>query len=195
MIKKSVNMKNISVCLVGDSKTGKTSFINYLLDNKFNNFSETTIGVTCYNLSFKKEKIFWKVYDTSGYSDYITITRQYLKSKDFYLLFFDLGNRYTFDNLECWINLIQNKTNILLVGNKCELFNQVSELEISKICSKYNLKYVEISVKVNLNINDVVSFVNDFTKHNLENKIFSDYDYLKLEEENPVEKCCGCIIL
>ena len=48
-------MKNISVCLVGDSKTGKTSFINYLLDNKFNNFSETTIGVTSYNLSFKKQ--------------------------------------------------------------------------------------------------------------------------------------------
>ena len=188
-------MKNISVCLVGDSKTGKTCLVNYLLDNKFNNFSETTIGVTCYNLSFKKEKIFWKVYDTSGYSDYITITRQYLKSKDFYLLFFDLGNKYTFDNLEYWMSLIENKNNILLVGNKCELFNQVTKSEISKICSRYNLKYVEISVKVNHNINDVVSVINDFKNRNLQDNIISDYDYLKLDDENSVKKCCECIIL
>lgn len=195
MIERIVNMEKISVCLVGDSKTGKTSFVNYLLDIKFSDFSESTIGVDCNTVSFDKEKIFWKVYDTSGYLEFITITRQYLKSHDFYLLFFDLSDKYTFDNLEYWMRLIENKNNILLVGNKCELFNQVTKSEISNICSKYNLKYVEISVKVNRNINDVVSIVNDFKNRNLQNDIVSDYDYLKLDEENSVKKCCECIIL
>ena len=43
------------------------------------------------------------------------------------------------------------------------------------------------------NINDVVSIVNDFKNRNLQNDIVSDY--LKLDEENSVKKCCECIIL
>ena len=195
----NLNMEKISVCLVGDSKTGKTCFLNYLLNNKFNNFSETTIGVDCNNVSFDKEKIFWKVYDTSGNPDFITITRQYLKSHDFFLLFFNLDKWFTFDKLEYWISLIENKTNILLIGNKfiCNetLLNQVSNLEISKLCNKYNITYMELSLKNNDNINNVVSFINDSNNRKLQNNIVSDYDYQKLDDEKSVKKCCGCIIL
>ena len=55
MIEIFVNMEKISV-LLGDSKTGKTSFLNYLLDIKFNNFSESTIGVDSNTVSFEENK-------------------------------------------------------------------------------------------------------------------------------------------
>lgn len=195
----NLDMEKISVCLVGDSKTGKTCFLNYLLDKRFNNLNKTTIGVDCNTVSFDKERIYWKVYDTSGNPDFITITRQYLKSHDFYLLFFNLNDRYTFDNLEYWISLIENKANILLVGNKFinkeTLLNQLSHLEISKLCNKYNITYMELSLKNDDNINEVVSFVNNSNNRKIQNNIVNNYDYLKLEEEKTVKKCCGCIIL
>lgn len=188
-------MKKITVCIAGDSKTGKTSYLNYLSKINFSSIQDSTAGVDCKTIDFNKDNIYWKVYDTSGNQNFRTITRQYLKLKDVYLLFFDLNDEISFNSVSYWMQLIKDYSEIILVGNKSDLERKVSNNQIFFVTSKYNIRYIEISIKNNINLNSISEMINNINF----NKQLLTYDsngYIQFNDDK-IKKCidCKCVLL
>ena len=161
----------INVCLLGNSGVGKSSLVMQLLNNYPLNYNSitTTIGVDYFTKIFKvnKKVIKWNIYDTAGMEKFNSIVSTYFRIGTIFLLGFDLTNLESFIELEKWIKLInsnsQNYYKIYLFGNKCDLKKniKISNEHIDDFCSKYNLKYFNISIKKRNNIDEMVEFINN----------------------------------
>lgn len=161
-----------NVCLVGSSGVGKTSLANRLQNNQFPFNHNVTIGVEFYSFVKKVEfnnSIYclrWNIYDTAGQEKYASLINSYYKLGTIVLLGFDLTDEKSFNELESWLETIKNKSNnfikIHLFGNKIDLDfkKQVFSSEIENFIDKHKLKYFEISVKSNINIDKIIDNIN-----------------------------------
>ena len=161
-----------SVCLVGDTFTGKSTFLSYMKTNTFNPLVLATIGVdlNAKLFSFNNYNIKWQIWDISGDDIFYDITSRYFKKVTIFLLFFDLNNRKSFLNLDNWIRRIKfhSKSNykLILIGNKSDLKQHVEYQEVETFCKKYNIDYFQISInyKNNIEIYYIMDHVNDYLK-------------------------------
>lgn len=146
--------KTLRFVILGDKKSGKTTFFNKLKNN-YNEILIPTMGVdvhTYNNIMYNyiSKIIIW---DTSGDDKYRTIVNSYIPNSCGYILFFDLNNKETFENLENWIKTIiyHNKCfhahPIFLIGNKKDCIQNISNDDIGNLVEKYQLIYITTSCK------------------------------------------------
>lgn len=147
--------------IIGDSLSGKSSYMNKLLYDTFSNDKTTTIGVdfgvlyvTINNKTLKNH-----VWDTAGQETFKSIIRSYYRNSDGCILTFDVTNRKSFENINKWIDELQlysnyEKLSVIIIGNKIDLENQraVSMEEAEELSLKYDIPYIEVSVKNDINI-------------------------------------------
>lgn len=194
-------MKTLNISFIGDCYTGKSSCVYYLINKSFQSDSQKTLGVDYHSITEFENK--WKIWDISGDRKFSEITRDYYKNKDIFVLFFDINNITSFINLEYWINQIRTYSNntkkkIILVGNKSDLDKMVNDLEINTFCNKYNLEYIEISIKNNINTKLLFTTINSLTKEFIKQPVFNNNDnYMLLSDEDQKWHCCkgNCLIL
>ncbi len=190
-------MSAIRISLIGDKKTGKSTFINFINKNVYSPNLSPSIGVDYFSL-LVSPNLNWKIWDLSGDNNLSHVTNCYYKDKDLFLLFFDVNNPDTFNNLNYWIKriMINNKQyKIILIGNKIDLNKNVSDIEINTLCNSYNMKYVEISIKNNTNIQELTNMINNSPKspvnNNYQKRFYnSSNQYIRLEDDKQVKKCC-----
>ena len=95
------------------------------------------------NAEINKEKISINLYDTMGQERYYSIIKSYIRGANGILLFFDVTNKYSFENIKNWIYDIKevdnNDKEIILIGNKIDL---VDKRVISKKKSKRSGKKI-----------------------------------------------------
>ena len=155
----------ISCILIGDSETGKSSFLIRYFKNEFSYTFLTTIGT---DKEVKMIKINDKLYkfvlwDTAGQERFRSIPGKYFQNAHGIFLLFDVNNRDTFNDVEKWMDDVKNnisstkKTNIYLIGNKIDLGRKVTKEEGLEIANKFGIKYFECSNKLNLNITEIMS--------------------------------------
>ena len=115
------------------------------------------------------------LWDTAGQERFHSIAISSVKNSQGIILVFDITNRKSFEDLNMWIDDINNatdKVSIILFGNKCDLQNRkISKEEAEKFAKKNNIPYIETSAKLKLNINEAFSIVvNDaYKKYGLVN--------------------------
>jgi len=103
--------------------------------------------------------------------DHSTITSSYYRGSILQLLFFDLSNTKSFNNLEKWITEIKEFNDnpfVVLIGNKSDLEQTINQEQIDDFTTTHcNGRYYEISCKLDnkVKINDVVC---DITKKTFE---------------------------
>ena len=203
------NNENIKIILLGDSLVGKTSFLNQFFSNEFNPNLTSTIGINEYSKMIFYNDIFYKIqiWDTAGQERFESIPRQYYEKMEGVFLFYDITNEYSFDNMLKWLKDIYESGNenlvIYILGNKVDLINERKiSYEMGKNFAIHkNIKFMEISCKLDLNISDVVyCMVFDILK--IENKykydIFSLGDFVIENNNNNIQnnnlnennKCC-----
>ena len=186
------NMKNITLVLLGNTAVGKTSFMRRYAANEFSHRFISTIGtddvskiieVKDENNNIKNYKL--KIYDTAGQEKYRSIPRSYYKKADGILLFFDVNDIETFEDISVWLTDINEELNndkkdknennvvIYLVGNKIDYLNNddeeigesneedkhkpVTKNEKEDLKRKLKFPYYEISNQWNLNIDEVTA--------------------------------------
>ena len=150
--KERKRMKNYNIITIGDSNSGKTSLVSYYINNKtIVGQVNSTIGVDFLTkkLKIKQAVKSFTFYDTSGSERFHTMVASYYKNADGVLLLFDLTNEESFAHVKDWADTLLKYKNLeeislLLVGNKCDLVKNKSEISIGKyeaIAKEYQTKF------------------------------------------------------
>ena len=195
MSKKAKEIREVlRITLLGNYEVGKTTLRNAFLNNDYSENTLSTVGInkvdTKFNLDNGKE-IKLIIWDTAGQERFHSIAISSVKNSQGIILVFDITNRKSFEDLNMWIDDINNatdKVSIILFGNKCDLQNRkISKEEAEKFAKKHNIPYIETSAKLKLNINEAFSIVvNDaYKKYGLVNGL-----RLKKKKKNKGEGCC-----
>jgi small GTP-binding protein len=148
----------IKVEFVGDSRVGKTSLLNKLINNEFNEEYSPTKGYefNIYLIKVNDITIKFQIWDMSGAENYRTSLLLLYRNAILGFLVYSVCSRESFNNVENWIKKLRQKAplaKIILLGNKCDKIDEreVSYEEGKEICEKYNLEYfMEISAKNDL---------------------------------------------
>lgn len=203
--KKILNILNdfltVKLLLLGDSSVGKTSFINRFFNNEYNENELSTLGIDFQYQILKKDNSIIKllVWDTVGQEKFRAIPSKFYRNCDGILLFFDLEKPESFDNISKWIQDINdnnNETNCILylLGNKIDLSRKISLEQANLKAKELNVKYFEISCKLNINIYDpVLEMINEILNKNINktsHKISTKN--LSLNSENHVKTKAVC---
>lgn len=186
----------INCMLIGDSETGKSSFLIRYVRNNFSDIFLTTIGldkeIKIYQHMDKKYRLI--LWDTAGQERFKSLPKKYFQNADGILLLYDVSKKDTFEHVKNWIEDIkfnlneERKTNIYLIGNKLDLERNVTREEGLEMARELGIKYFECSNKLNININEIMAHMimdcsEGIKKEKKENK-------LKNKRKNKKKKCC-----
>lgn len=155
----------ITVILLGDSSVGKSCFLGRYFHNQFSEIFLTTTGLDKQIKALKINNVIYKLcmLDTAGQERYKSLPKRYYQNADGILLLYDVNNIDSFNNINYWIKNIKDyskndKLVLYLIGNKIDLPNRVVEKEAAEeLANSFEINYYEVSCKINMNINEVVS--------------------------------------
>ena len=132
------------IIFIGDVSVGKTSIINVLMGQKFNNEYEASIGVDFFSktIKYKGKTIKLQIWDSAGQEKFRSLIPNYIRGSSLVFIVYDITNRKSFENLQSWIDFVNNieNSNIVILANKIDLENQrqVQTEEGQKFCTEKN---------------------------------------------------------
>ncbi|KAM9987646.1 hypothetical protein ACTFIZ_003013 [Dictyostelium cf. discoideum] len=152
--------KQYKVLLIGDSDVGKTSIVKRFSDDTFDEDLLCTIGV---EFKMKEVKVDGKkvdlcIWDTAGQEKFRALISSYYRGAHGIILTYDVTKRESFDNLNYWLNEVENfanRSNLvkLLVGNKIDKENrEVTREEGAEFAKKKAMLFIECSAKSKIGI-------------------------------------------
>ncbi|KAM6919880.1 ras-related protein Rab-8A-like [Lycodopsis pacificus] len=180
--------------LLGDSGVGKTCVLFRFIEDAFNSTFIGTVGldfkIRTIELDGKKIKL--QMWDTAGPERFRTITTAYYRGAVGIMLVYDITCEQTFENIKNWIRNIEEHASsdveLMVLGNKCDINDkrQVSKDRGEKLALEYGIKFMEISAKANINMeNAFLTLARD---------IKSKMD-TKLEDNTPQTRFFRCSLL
>ena len=124
--------KSIKVILLGDSSVGKSSIIERLKSDSFNNNQSATISLEHHNLIIKINSFIvrMQIWDTAGQEKFDAIASTYYKSADVVIFVYSINIRDSFDRVSQWSKQVDENSSIdeqqirILLGNKTDLNNE-----------------------------------------------------------------------
>lgn len=162
------------IVIVGDTNTGKTTFVHRLLFNEYIHRHIPTVGVEINIEKMKKPyKVIW---DVSGQEKFTTVDenvritfmerlKKYVKNAERLIVFFDTTSKKTYTNAFTWAEKVREicpEIPIRFVGTKIDLkpdtSNNVFEVEHSRFEKEFDADYLEISNRTALGMSKVLQF-------------------------------------
>ena len=182
---------SIKLLLIGDDKVGKSSFIKRFMEDKFSNepmdikYLENKTKI----LEIEEKKI--KIQIFNGVENQFknrTNKNEFSLRIQGILVFFDLSNKTSFNNLDFYLEEIRSKCGsdmpLLIIGNKSDLEKAVNDEEIEKLCKDNDVESMSISVKNNINITESIEAIG-------KSIIFNSYfrgDTISIKNKNEFKK-------
>ena len=155
----SISVTRHKIIFVGDAATGKTSIINRIIDNPFNDTYEVSIGIDFMskNIRFRGQNIKIQIWDSAGQEKYKGLIPSYVRNSSIVFIVYDISNRSSFDNIPNWISFVKNieNTTMILCGNKTDLDREVNKNEAEELAKREGLLFFECSAKTNENIKNM----------------------------------------
>ena len=153
---------SFKVVFAGNSMVGKTSLINYELQNKFSeNYKSTLVSENkSKNYETNRKIIRLCIWDTCGGEVNKIILQNFFKSALCIFLVFTLDNEDTFKSLNKYISMIvnlQEKPILFLIGNKCDIKEKkIPDIDIKNFCSENKIDFFfEVSAKNGKNVHEL----------------------------------------
>ena len=150
------------IIFIGDVSVGKTSIINVLMGQKFNKEYEASIGVDFFSktIKYKGKTIKLQIWDSAGQEKFRSLIPNYIRGSSLVFIVYDITNRKSFENLQSWIDFVNNieNSNIVILANKIDLESQrqVQTEEGQKFCTEKNYDFFEVSAKEDNNLNNML---------------------------------------
>ena len=149
----------LSILLLGNSDTGKTSLLMKYVKNQYKESYISTVGLDTFmkDLKINEEDVRLHLMDTSGQERFKSLAQSYYNKVDGIIFVFDVTNRESFEGIKYWLKdaLSYNKEIIyVIVGNKIDLTNirVVDENDMKGLHIFKDIKYFETSAKENTNV-------------------------------------------
>ena len=154
--------KTVKIIVSGDGGVGKTSFLNRLIHDNFNDNSELTKGIDFFskNLIIKGQEYNFVMWDYAGQSQFRQILNDFVDGSLAAFVLFDLSRFNSLDGVEEWIRNLNEYGNIsaFILGNKSDVVNiydcKAFDDYILNLTSKYKniIGYLKISSKTGENV-------------------------------------------
>ena len=158
------------VCLIGDSRVGKTSLIKRFVSDEFDDKYIATIGA---KISKKDLQVNCKhdeadytvamtltIWDLIGHRDreYWSLLKRYYLNTDGALFICDLTSKSSLENLKEWISSLFNTIGVIpfiVMANKSDLSNdsEFTEEDLENFSKQYNSDFYYTSAKTGANVN------------------------------------------
>jgi len=155
--------KTVKIVVSGDGGVGKTSFLNRLVHNHFNENNKLTRGVDFFSkvLLINGTEYNFILWDFAGQHQFKEIVNRFVDGSIAALILFDLSRLNTLDTVIDWINKLKTFGNIpiIILGTKLDLLDSEStgliDEFINQITQRYDnvIDYMKISSKTGYNIN------------------------------------------
>ena len=206
----SVSVIRHKIIFIGDAGVGKTTLINRIMDNPFNDIYEPSIGVDFMskNIKYKGQNIKLQMWDSAGQEKYKGLIPSFVRNSSIVFLVYDFSVRPSFENIPKWISFIRSieNTTLVLCGNKIDLENrEIKKEEGEELAKKEGISFFEVSGKTGENIKNMFYNVvadlppfreNNTNKENLikeliqENGVNNEIEGIKPERgyDQPIEK-------
>ena len=194
MSKSSKN--DIKIIVVGNSGTGKTSFVNKWIKDSFDEtYKATIVSEFSYKIVEYKEKSYKiQLWDLAGMDQNICITKIFSKDSHGCIVLSDITDEKTLTECVKWKNTVDETTKFLdgtnipaiLIRNKVDLLEENNENDndedmIKDFCEKNKfLKCFKTSAKTGTNIEEAMLF--------LISNIVDKMEKISLSGNNPFEK-------
>ena len=164
----------LKIIVVGNSGTGKTSFVNKWINNTFDeNYKATIVSEFAYKIYDYKDKTYKiQLWDLAGMDQNICITKIFSKDSHGCVVLSDITDKKTLDLSVKWKNTVDETSRFLdgsnipaiLIRNKVDLLdneeNIDDEEEIKDFCEKNAfLKCFKTSAKTGTNIDESMNFL------------------------------------
>lgn len=123
------------VILIGSSSVGKTSLINRLIDDSFDDNHLATVGPAFYSHEITLENgqtETLQIWDTAGQEKYFSIAKQFFREANIALICFDYTDSSSVEAIQKWKDSIldvEPNCIIYLVATKLDLITDTTELE------------------------------------------------------------------
>ncbi len=156
--------KTVKLIVSGDGGVGKTSFLNRLIYDSFDDNSELTKGVDFFSktLTVNGHEYNFVIWDFAGQNQFKQLLTDFVDGSIAAFILFDLSRFNTLENAEQWIQKLNEYGNIsaFLLGTKCDIINlhdcKVFDKSVSDIRNKYNniIGYLKVSSKTGYNVKE-----------------------------------------
>ncbi|XP_059148842.1 ras-related protein Rab-22A-like [Physella acuta] len=155
-----MSMRDVKVCLLGESGVGKSSIVMRFVADKFKNALESTIGA-----SFMTKTIFlddntykFQIWDTAGQEKYRALAPMYYRGSAAAIIVYDVTRETSFHAVKGWVHELQrhgpSKIVIAIAGNKCDLedLREVREKDAQEYAKEIGAIFCETSAMTAVNI-------------------------------------------
>lgn len=147
------NKKTVNICLIGEPKTGKSTFLKSLLgEDEYNKNIEEKLEPD-YSILISEDKVLIKIMEVSGKNI------NYYRNSHGFLLFFDVTQQDSMKSLTQWTHLIKEKGNgdIIIIGNKIDEREKrkIKKAEVKLFAEDENCRYFECSCLSGINVLEI----------------------------------------
>ena len=193
--------KELKIIVVGNSGTGKTSFVNKWTKNTFSeNYKATIVSEFSYKMyEYKKTSYKIQLWDLAGMDQNTCITKIFSKDSHGCIVLSDITNEKTLDECIKWKNSIDDTTKFLdgdflpsvLVRNKIDLLegeDTKDDAEVKEFADKNKfINVFKTSAKMGIGIEECMEF--------LIGNIIERLEKCAKDGKNPFEKERSSIVL
>ncbi len=151
----------MSVVVIGDQRTGKSSLIQTLCHSMFRKEHTATVGIDYDNrvLDVDGQFVSIHLWDTSGQENFLWVAKKYIGSADGLVFVYDLTEEDSFESLKRWLQLVNRAapaSNLpkLLIGNKLDLRHKqtVSSHRAKEFAIPEGMDHIEVSSNSGQNV-------------------------------------------
>jgi small GTP-binding protein len=122
------------VVFIGNTRVGKTSMLNKLISDTFDEVEKQTVGANFQILieEVRGKKIEIQIWDTAGQEQFRSLSPVYYRNASAAILVYDISDQLSFSDLPTWVNEFRSAAEsdaiIMIAGNKADLTDvQVAE--------------------------------------------------------------------
>jgi len=154
--------KTIKIIVSGDGGVGKTSFLNRLIHDNFDDNSELTKGIDFFskNLTINGQEYNFVMWDFAGQTQFKQLLNDFVDGSIAAFVLFDLSRFNTLEGVEDWIKKLNEygKISAFILGNKSDIIDiydcKIFDDFILNIIKRYNniIGYLKISSKTGDNV-------------------------------------------
>jgi small GTP-binding protein len=164
---------NIKLLLLGDSGSGKTSFLTRYMDDMYNSHYMATIGIDFkmktvgYHSGDLSQTYKLQVWDLAGPERFRTVTKSYYRGAHGIFVCFDVNYEKSFQSIEHWVTQIglqgRDGQKFIIVGMKADDggTREVSFEDAEAFAHSHHVPYVECSSRDDYQVSDAVATLVD----------------------------------